>query len=66
VAAQKTLNEELLRDIAPGTWVALSRDQERVTGTGATIEEAIKAAKENGEEIPFIIRVPSENAALIV
>jgi predicted RNase H-like HicB family nuclease len=66
MAALKTLNEELLRGLAPGTWVAISRDQERVAGTGATIEDAIKSAKENGEQTPFIIRVPSENASLIV
>jgi hypothetical protein len=66
MAALKTLNEDLLQGIAPGTWVAISRDQERVEGTGTTIEEAIKVAKENGEQNPFIIRVPSENAALIV
>lgn len=62
----QTLNEALLRGMPPGTWAAISRDQERVVGTGATIEEATKAAKENGEEAPFIIRVPMENAALIV
>jgi len=62
----QTLNEALLRNIAPGTWAAISRDQERLVGTGATIEEALKAAKDNGEEAPFIIRVPMDNAALIV
>jgi hypothetical protein len=66
VAALKTLNEELLRGIAPGTWVAISRDQERVVGTGETIDEAIEHAQQNGEKTPFIIRVPLENDALIV
>ncbi len=64
--ALQTLNEELLKGIAPGTWVAISKDQERVAGTGATIEEAIEAAKKNGEQTPFIIRVPTDNSALIV
>jgi hypothetical protein len=35
--AIKTLNEELLKGIPPGTWVAISEDQQRVVGIGATI-----------------------------
>ena len=64
--AIQTLNEELLKGIAPGTWVAISRDQKRVAGTGKTIDEAIRHAQQNGEKTPFIIRVPRENDALIV
>jgi len=65
--AVKTFDEELLAGIAPGTWVAISPDQERVVGTGATIEEAIQKAKDSGEKKqPFIIRVPVENSALIL
>jgi hypothetical protein len=36
----KVLNEKLLAGLPPGTWVAISEDQERVVGTSATIEEA--------------------------
>ncbi|MGB8673916.1 MAG: DUF5678 domain-containing protein [Candidatus Acidiferrales bacterium] len=65
--AIKTFDEELLTGIAPGTWVAISPDQERVVATGSTIEEAIQGAKEAGEKKrPFIIRVPVENSALIL
>jgi urocanate hydratase len=65
--AVKSYNEELLVGIAPGTWVAISADQERVVATGATIEEAIQKAKEAGvKKQPFIIRVPVENSALIL
>jgi predicted RNase H-like HicB family nuclease len=65
--AVKSYNEELLVGIAPGTWVAISADQERVVATGATIEEAIQKAKEAKEKKqPFIIRVPVENSALIL
>jgi Family of unknown function (DUF5678) len=64
--AVKTFDEALLAGIAPGTWVAISSDQERVVGTGATIGEAIQEAKDSGEKKqPFIIRVPVENSALI-
>jgi hypothetical protein len=65
--AVKTLNEDLLVGIAPGTWVAISQDQERVVGTGSTIGEALQNAKGAGEKKqPFIIRVPLENRALVL
>lgn len=64
--AVKTLGKELLARIPPGTWVAISHDQERVVGTGQTIDEALEKAKENDEEKPFIIRVPVESSALIL
>jgi hypothetical protein len=47
--ALQTLNEKLLVGLPPGTWVAISRDQERIEGTGETVEEAIEASKQNGE-----------------
>jgi hypothetical protein len=64
--AVKTFDGGSLAGIAPGTWVAISPDQERVVATGASIEEAVQNAKDNGEKKePFIIRVPVENSALI-
>jgi predicted RNase H-like HicB family nuclease len=54
----KVLNHRLLAELHPGTWVAISEDQERIVGTGATIEEALQQAKEKGEKKPSIIGVP--------
>ena len=62
----KTLDEALLSGLAPGSWAAISSDQERVVGTGPTIDEALAAARERGEDKPFLVRVPSDNSALIV
>ena len=56
----------LLRDIPPGTWVAISAAQDRVAGTGSTVDEALARAKENGEIQPYILRVPLENSNLIL
>ncbi|HEY6350474.1 MAG TPA: hypothetical protein VI636_13795 [Candidatus Angelobacter sp.] len=53
-----TFDGELLRDIPPGTWVAISAAQDRVAGTGATIDEALASAREHGETEPSILRVP--------
>ena len=62
----KTLDEELLSGLAPGTWAAISSDQDTVVGTGQTVEEAVKEAHDNGEDAPFLVRVPTENSALIL
>jgi hypothetical protein len=56
----------LLAGLPPGTWIAISEDQERVVGTGATIEEALREAKEKGESKPSIIGVPVDGSALIL
>jgi len=61
----KTLDDQLLNGLAPGTWAAISSDQEKVVGTGQTVEQALEAAKVSGEEKPFLVRVPSENSTLI-
>jgi hypothetical protein len=66
MSAMKTLDEELLSGLAPGTWAAISSDQESVIATGQTMEEALKAAQEHGENEPFILRVPPEESALIL
>jgi hypothetical protein len=66
MAAVKTFDAELLTGIPPGTWVAISHDQERVVGKGLTIEEALQYAKQNGEKKPFILRVPEAQSALIL
>jgi len=62
----KALDPNLLAGLPPGTWVAISQDQERVVGSGSTVDQALQKAKENGEEKPYIIRVPLNNQALIL
>ena len=62
----KPLNDKLLAGLPPGTWVAISEDQERIVGTGQSIEEALQQAKENGEKKPSIIGVPADGSALIL
>ncbi len=62
----KIFDERILRGIAPGTWVAISHDQEFVAGTGKTIEEALAEARAKGEELPFVLRIPEANYAWIL
>jgi len=49
---------QTLRDAGPNTWIALSGDESRVVGKGATYSEAVDRAKENGEEDPLLIKTP--------
>jgi Family of unknown function (DUF5678) len=66
MSAMKTLDEQLLSGLAPGTWAAISADQESVIASGRTMEEALERARQRGEKEPFILRVPSEESALIL
>jgi hypothetical protein len=62
----KVFNPRLLEGLPPGTWVAISEDQERIVGTGKTIDEALQQARENGEPKASIIGVPVDPSALIL
>lgn len=64
--AVRTLDGELLRGIAPGTWVAISDDQSRVVATADSIDALLKKARESGSANPFVIRVPENNSAVIL
>ena len=44
-----------------GKWVTLTKDEKVVLGSGNTIDEALKAAEEKGELLPFLIKVPDES-----
>jgi hypothetical protein len=65
MTALKTLDAQLLSGLAPGTWAAISSDQDKLVGTGQTVELALEAAKACGEDKPFLVRVPTENSTLI-
>jgi len=41
-------------------WLALAADESKVVGRGENIAEAVKEAKENGEDDPLIILAPKE------
>jgi len=64
MATVKTFDQELLVGIAPGMWVAVSQDQEKVVGQGLTIEEALEQASANGQTNPHVLRA-SEGALIL-
>lgn len=56
---------KILREAAPGTWVAFSGDESRVVAYGKSYDDAVKAAEEAGEKEPVITRVPPDWAARV-
>ncbi len=55
----------VLKDAPAGDWIALSRGQERIVATAKSLDEAIKAAKEQGEENPVVMKVPPVSALVL-
>jgi hypothetical protein len=56
----------LLLDIPKGDWVALSNDQERVLGHGPALEPLMQIAKDAGENLPFVTRVPDIEGPILL
>jgi len=55
----------VLRGAPPDAWIALSKDQDRIVGTGKTPTEAIADAKAHGEDNTFVMKVPPESALIL-
>jgi hypothetical protein len=56
---------QVLRDAPAGEWIALSRGYERIVATAKSLEAAIQAAKEQGEDCPIVLKVPPVNALVL-
>jgi hypothetical protein len=54
----------VLKDAPAGEWIALSLDETRIVGHGTTIDEAVKSAKEAGEDKHILIRMPFPNVGI--
>jgi len=52
---------ELLKDIPPKTWVALSKDETKVVGQGGSYGEAVSQAEQAGEEDPVLFKTPESD-----
>ncbi len=48
----------VLKDAPVGQWIALSNSQDRIVGIGETLDQALAAAKQVGEEHPVVMKVP--------
>jgi hypothetical protein len=49
---------EVLKDVPPHTWAALSDDRRRVLAYGKDADEVTKRANALGEPAPHLLRVP--------
>lgn len=54
----------ILKDTTPGEFVALSKTR-KIVGRGKTLEEALEAAKTNGESDPLAFKVPPDCALIL-
>ncbi len=55
----------VLKDAPAGKWIALSKDLTKVVGAGKTVEEALEAARNNGEESPVLTKAPPASALIL-
>ena len=49
-----------------GEWVALSHDEKTVLGHGLSLDDAIKQARDKGENRPILIKAPDKNSAFLL
>jgi hypothetical protein len=55
----------VLKDVPQGEWVALSKNQTEIVASGKTLEAALAAAREKGEPMPFVMKVPPASALIL-
>jgi Family of unknown function (DUF5678) len=55
-----------LRDAPPGGWVAFSENEDRVVAYGATYDEAVCKAQEQGVTDPVLVKVPRDWTELVL
>jgi hypothetical protein len=56
----------LTRDIPAGAWVAISERLHKVLAYGIDLPVVVGEARELGEDLPLIVRVPEQSHALFV
>jgi len=49
---------EALRNAPRNGWAAFSEDEEKLVAYGATYDEVVKKAEENGVTEPVLVKVP--------
>ena len=57
---------DLLKGIPAGAWVAISEQQHKATAFGADPQAVLNEAREKGEELPLMVRVPDRNSAMFL
>ena len=63
LSATEVARKHLLTGLPPGSWVALSIDNQTVLGRGKTCEEAERDAREHGHPNVSLVEVPPDTDA---
>jgi hypothetical protein len=66
MATTVTEVSELLKEAPAGAWVAISESRNAVIAFGADPQSVLNEAREKGEELPLITRVPDQDLALFL
>lgn len=57
---------ELLKGFPPGTWVAISEEQNRPLAHEIDLQTVFDQAQQQGEKQPLIVRVPNQELAIFL
>lgn len=65
---EKQKTKDLSKILRPYSdeWVALSKDETKVVGSGKNLKQALEQAEKNGEEKPIITKVPKEYGSYVL
>jgi hypothetical protein len=56
----------LVKGLPPGAWVAISERSNKVLAYSADIQTVIDRAREQGENVPLIVKVPEQTVTLFL
>jgi hypothetical protein len=56
---------EALKDAPAGEWIALSKADNHIVGTGKTVEEALQKARQSGDGDPVLMKIPPVGALIV-
>jgi len=57
---------DLLKGIPSGAWVAISEKQRKAVAFGVDAQAVLNEAKEKGEKLPLMVRVPDQDSAMFL
>lgn len=49
---------EILKDVPPGAWAAVSEREQKVIAYGSDMQSVLSEAQQKGENVPLIVKVP--------
>jgi hypothetical protein len=56
----------LLKGIPAGAWVAISEQQNQALAYGFDAQAVLNEARQKGEKLPLMVRIPEQNMAMFL